>query len=93
MVALYFIKIEIRTKKVLFLPKNFDFLQRNADISKINRVFLPNVMKLHMCVYLRTKFQVSSIILTSFRQEVILPLSFHKTEKKVLRLLKIKVTE
>ena len=25
-----------------------------------------------MCVYLRTKFQVSSIILTSFRQEVIL---------------------
>ena len=72
MVALYFIKIEIRTKKVLFLPKNFDFLQRNADISKINRVFVPNVMKLHMCVYLRTKFQVSSIILTSFRQEVIL---------------------
>ena len=26
-----------------------------------------------MCVYLRTKFQVPSIILTSFRQVVILP--------------------
>ena len=26
-----------------------------------------------MCVYVRTKFQVSSIILTSFRREVILP--------------------
>ena len=30
-------------------------------------------LKLHMCVYLRTKFQVSSIILRSFRQGVILP--------------------
>ena len=27
-----------------------------------------------MSVYLRTKFQVSSIVLTSFRQDVILPL-------------------
>ena len=26
-------------------------------------------LKLHMCVYLRTKFQVSSAILTSFREE------------------------
>ena len=26
-----------------------------------------------MCMYVRTKFQVSSIILTSFRREVILP--------------------
>ena len=30
-------------------------------------------MNLHMCVSLRTKFQVSSIILTSFRQGIILP--------------------
>ena len=30
-------------------------------------------MKLLMCVYVRTKFRVSSIILTSFRREVILP--------------------
>ena len=30
-------------------------------------------MELHMCLYLRTKFQVSSIILTSFREGVILP--------------------
>ena len=29
-----------------------------------------------MCVYVRTKFQVSSIILTSFRREVILPTPF-----------------
>ena len=27
-------------------------------------------LKLHMCVHLRTKFQVSSTILTSFRQGV-----------------------
>ena len=29
--------------------------------------------KLHMYLYLRTKFHVSTIILTSFRQDVILP--------------------
>ena len=28
------------------------------------------ILKLHMCVYFRTKFQVSSIILTSFRPGV-----------------------
>ena len=31
-------------------------------------------LKLHMDVYLRAKFEVYSIILTSFRQRVILPL-------------------
>ena len=30
-------------------------------------------MKLHLAVYLRAKFEVSSIILTRFRQGVILP--------------------
>ena len=30
-------------------------------------------MKLHKCVYLRSRFEFSNIILTSFRQEVILP--------------------
>ena len=30
-------------------------------------------LKLHICVYLRAKFQVSTIILTSIRQGVILP--------------------
>ena len=41
-------------------------------------------LKLHMCVYLRTKFQVSSVILTSLRQGVILPPSHtaKRTPKK-----------
>ena len=39
------------------MPKNTDFLQtKNSGISK-------------MCVYLRATFHVSSIILTSFRQD------------------------
>ena len=44
------------------------FSKKNADISKIKRALVLKGMKLHMCVYLRAKFQVSSIILTSFRQ-------------------------
>ena len=45
-------------------------------------------LKLHMCVYLCTKFQVSSITVTSFRQEgvaegeVILPLPPPPTSKR-----------
>ena len=42
-------------------------------------------LKLHIFVYLRTKFQVSSIILTSFRQGVILAPPKHtpkRTPKK-----------
>ena len=35
-----------------------------------------------MCVYLRTKFQVSSIIVMSFRQGVILPPQPHPTAKQ-----------
>ena len=55
--------------KVLFSPKKCCFLQKNTDISKITRtlVLKGNFLKLILCVYLRTKFQVSSIILTSFR--------------------------
>ena len=33
------------------------------------------VLKLHMCEYLRSKFEVSSIILTGFKQGVIVRLS------------------
>ena len=44
------------------------FSKKNADVSKIKRALVLKGMKLHMCVYLRAKFQVSSIILTSFRQ-------------------------
>ena len=48
------------------------FSKKNADVSKIKRALVLKGMKLHMCVYLRAKFQVSSIILTSFRQGVVL---------------------
>ena len=39
-----------------------------------------------MCVYVRTKFQVSSIILTSFKQVVIFPLPQNKPLKSSPRL-------
>ena len=50
-------------------------MQQNAEISKIRRASVLKVyfLKLHKCVYLRAKFQVSSIILTSFRQGISLP--------------------
>ena len=50
------------------MQKNPDFWQKNPDISKIKRelVIKVHVLKLHVCVYLRAKFEVSSIILTSF---------------------------
>ena len=41
-------------------------LQKNVNISKIKKAVC--FLKLQMCVYLRTKFQFSGIILTSFRQ-------------------------
>ena len=52
------------------MQKKADFLQENANISKIKTVLVLKVyfLELHMGVYLRTNFQVSSIILTSFRQ-------------------------
>ena len=46
-------------------------------------------MKLNMCVYLHTNCQVSSIILTSCRQGVILPTS---TSLKSLIRVKVKLT-
>ena len=66
------------------LPKNAGFLQKNTDISKINEVLVLKgiFLKLHMCVYLRTKFQVSSIILTRFSQGVILSPTAKETLKK-----------
>ena len=67
--------------KVLFLPKIQIFAKKNADISKLKRVLvLKGVFSetAYLCllirVYLYTKFQVSSIILMSFRQWVILTL-------------------
>ena len=55
-------------KRTIFDTKCW-FFPKDADISKI-KMF--RVLKL-MCVYIPTKFQVSSIITTSFRREVILP--------------------
>ena len=60
------------------MPKNADFLQKkmltSAKLRK-PRYWKVYFLKLHMCANLGTKFQVqvSSMILTSFRQEVILP--------------------
>ena len=52
------------------MPQNVDFLQKNVDISKIKEVLVLKLilLKLLLCVYLCRKFQVSSIILSSFRQ-------------------------
>ena len=80
-VTFYLTKIENGTKKFLtqlshycfeqryyFCQKTL-FLQKNADISKIKRALVLKIYLLkHMCVYLRAKSEVSSIILTSFRQ-------------------------
>ena len=56
------------------MPKNADFLLKNADISKIKKVLVLKGIfsQTIICMYLRTMVQVSSIILTSFRQWVIL---------------------
>ena len=51
-------------------------MQKNANVKKIKRALVLKGIFLEttfVCV-LRTKFQVSNIILTSFRQEVILAL-------------------
>ena len=65
--------------KVLFLPRNVDFLQTNADISKIKGVLVLKGIfsETEDLLYLCVKFQVSSIIVTSFKQGVILPPTSH----------------
>ena len=63
-------------QRLYFLSKGYIFVKKCwffakiADISKLKRALYWKVCfrKLHMCVYVRTKFQVSSIILTSFRE-------------------------
>ena len=59
--------------KVLFLQKNTDFLKywTNTDISKIKGVLLLKIIFSEttcVCMFLLTKFKVSSIVLTTFRQ-------------------------
>ena len=56
------------------------FCKKNADISKINRALVLKAIFSETAYVrvLRTKFQISSIILTSFRQGVVLhPLPLH----------------
>ena len=99
----YLIKTENKTKKSLtqlsyrcFLTicKKMRTSAKNADINKIKSWYY-NVyfLKLHICVYLRTKFQVSSIILTSFRQGVILPHTTKRTPKKFTLIRDITVVQ
>ena len=76
-VTFYFAKTQSRTKKygslnialskgTVFAKKRC-FFGKNADISKIERPWYEKAyfLRLHMCVYLRTRFQVSSIILNN----------------------------
>ena len=53
---------------------NLLFLQKNANFLQIKEILVlrVNFLKLHMRVYIHTKFQVSSIILTSLEQGLIL---------------------
>ena len=45
--------------KLLFLPKNTDFLQKNADISKINRVLAIKISETtYVCVL---RYKMSSL--------------------------------
>ena len=52
----------------IFAKKNLKKKKKLASTKKGTKEVLVYFLKLHMCVYLRTKFKVSSIILTSFRQ-------------------------
>ena len=59
-------------------------MQKNADISKIKGVqAIKGIFsETKKGVYLRAKFEISSIILTSFRQGVILPPPPSPTSKR-----------
>ena len=56
-------------KRYYFFQKMLIFCKKTAKLRE-SRYKKVCYLKLHRCVYLRTKFQVSSIILTSFRQRV-----------------------
>ena len=84
-VTFYLTKTENRTKNSLkqsiAVRCSCLFFPKNADISKIKRA-LVRKWKLHMCAYLHAKFQVSSTVLTRFREEVILPPPSSPTSKR-----------
>ena len=59
-------------KATIIAKKIIIFCKKNADICKIKRILvLKGIFSeiMYVCVYLRIKFQVSGIILTSFRQK------------------------
>ena len=58
-----------KNTNIPFSPKNTDILHtKNADINKIKRALvLKGLLFETIYVYLRTKFQVSGVILASFR--------------------------
>ena len=62
-------------KKVLFLSKNADFVQKMLTPAKFREllIYKSYFVKLNMCLHLRIESQVSSVILTRFRQGVVLP--------------------
>ena len=54
--------------KVLFWPKNANFCKNMVVSAKLRGAWNQKVcfLKLHMCMYLRAKFEISRLILTSF---------------------------
>ena len=86
-ITFHLTKTETRTKKslkvlflpkneILFLPKNPNFLAKYADTSKIKGVL---VLKRIFSKTRYVKFQDSSVIVTCFRQGVILLPSYGKS--------------
>ena len=63
-------QIHTDKQRYYFYQKMVIFCKKNAGISKIQRALVPKsiFLKLHMCVYLPTKFEISSKILRRFRQ-------------------------
>ena len=94
----FYLKIkEKRTKNSLghlwyyYMEQRHNFWQEHADINKSKKALILNgtfSKTINVCTYI-PKFQVSSIILTTFRQEVITPrnsiekhrVSFHQRNK------------
>ena len=71
------------------------FCEKVLTLAKLTGLWYEKVyfLELNMCVYLGTKFQVSSIIPTSFRQGAILPLGTSKRTSKKPTQIRIKVQE
>ena len=90
---LYYNSHTIVLSKGAIFVKNAEFLQKNADISNIKVVLVLKGMFYkfayrHTCAHVRFKFQVSSIIHTSFRQGSCIPPPHHKwTGQKPIQIM------